>query len=59
MQIFGISNDRGEYIMNRGALRTNQHAEKWVDGTWFPMRESEKGVWEGLEAQFGDVAALK
>ena len=25
---FGISNDRGEYIMNHGALRANQHAEK-------------------------------
>ena len=59
MQIFGISNDRGEYIMNHRALRANQHAEKWVDGAWLPMRESRKGVWEGREAKFGDVVALK
>ena len=59
MQIFGISNDRGEYIMNCSASRANQHAGKCVSGTWLPMRVSEKGVWEGLEAKFGDVAALK
>ena len=29
----GISNDHGEYIMNHGALRANQHEEKCVDGT--------------------------
>ena len=44
MQKCGISNYRGEYIMNRGALRANQHAEKCVDGAWLPMRASEKGV---------------
>ena len=59
MQIFGISNDRGEYIMNCGALRANQHAEKCVSGAWLPMRVSKKGVWEGLEAKFGDIVALK
>ena len=44
MQKCGISNYRGEYIMNHGASRANQHAEKCVDGTWLPMRASEKGV---------------
>ena len=56
---FGISNDRGEYIMNCRASRANQHAEKCVNGTWLPMRVSEKGVWEGLKAKFGDVVALR
>ena len=59
MQIFGILNDRGEYIMNHGASRVNQHAGKCVDGAWLPMRVSKKGLWEGLEAKFGDIAALK
>ena len=49
MQKCGISNYHGEYIMNCGASRANQHAEKCVDGTWLPMRASEKGVWEELE----------
>ena len=50
MQKFGISNYWGEYIMNCGALRANQHAGKCVNGTWLPMRVSEKGcVWEELE----------
>ena len=52
MQKSGISNDRGEYIMNCRALRANQHAEKCVDGTWLPMRVSEKDVWEELEQNF-------
>ena len=38
----GISNDRGEYIMNHGASRANQHAGQCVDGTWLPMRVSKK-----------------
>ena len=59
MQMFRISNDRGEYIMNCRALRANQHAEKWVNGTWLPMRESEGFGWEGFKVRFGDVAALK
>ena len=59
MQSFEISNDRGEYIMNCGALRANQHVGKCVGGAWLPMRASEKGVGEGLEAKFGEVAALK
>ena len=46
MQMFGISNDRGEYIMNRRALRANQHAEKWVNGTWLPM-----GSLKGLDGR--------
>ena len=52
MQKSVISNDCGEYIMNCGALRTNQHAEKCVDGTWLPMRMFEKGVWEELKQNF-------
>ena len=44
MQKSGISNDRGEYIMNRGALRANQQAEKCVDGAWLPMKVSKKKV---------------
>ena len=59
MQSFGISNDHGEYIMNHGTLRANQHAGKCVGGAWLPMRVSEKGVWEGLQVKFGDVVALK
>ena len=55
----GISNDHGEYIMNHGTSRANQLAEKWVDGTWLPMRESEKLDGEGFKAKFGDIAALK
>ena len=54
-----ISNDRGEYIMNCSTSRANQHAGKCVGGAWLPMRVSKKGMWEGLEAKFGDVAALK
>ena len=42
MQNSGISNDRGEYIMNRRALRANQPAEKCIDGAWLPMRVSKK-----------------
>ena len=44
MQKCGISNYRGEYIMNCRASRANQHAEKCVNGAWLPMRASEKGV---------------
>ena len=44
MQKSGISNDHGEYIMNRRASRANQGAEKCVKGTWLPMRVPEKGV---------------
>ena len=44
-----ISNDHGEYVMNCGVLRANQHAEKCVNCAWLPMRVSEKGVWEELE----------
>ena len=55
----GISNDRGEYIMNRGTSRANQHAGKCVHGAWLPMRVSKKGVWEGLKAKFGEIAALR
>ena len=54
-----ISNDRGEYIMNRGALRANQHAEKYADCAWLPMRVSKKGVWEELEQNFCDVEVLR
>ena len=46
----GISNDHGEYIMNCGASRANQHAEKCVSCAWLPMRVSKKGGWEGLKA---------
>ena len=59
MQSFGISNDCGEYIMNHGTLRANQHAEKWVNGTWLPMRESKKVGWEGQKQKTSDVVALK
>ena len=45
--------------MSHSATRANQHAAKGVDGTWLPMRAFKKGVWEGLEAKFGDIAALK
>ena len=55
----GISNDLGEYVMNHGALRANQHAEKCVNSAWLPMRVSEKVGWEGLKAKVGDVAALR
>ena len=48
MQIFRISNDCGEYIMNCNAMRANQHAGKCVDSAWLPMRAFEKDVWEGL-----------
>ena len=44
MQKFGISNYRGEYLMNHRALRANQHAVKCVNGAWLPVRASEKGV---------------
>ena len=59
MQKSGISNDHGEYIMNRGALRVNQHAEKCVDGAWLPMRVSKKRCVGGARAKFCDVAALR
>ena len=55
----GISNDRGEYIMNCRASRANQHAEKCVDGVWLPMTVSKKGGWEGLKAKVGDIVALR
>ena len=45
--------------MNHGTTGANQHAGKCVGGTWLPMRAFEKGVWEGLEVKFGDIAALK
>ena len=48
MQSIQIPNDRGEYIMNHGTTRANQHAEKCVDSAWLPMRAFEKGVWVGL-----------
>ena len=51
MQKSGISNDRGEYVMNHGASRANQHAEKWVDGTWLPMRVPEKRCVGGARAK--------
>ena len=52
MQKSGISNDHSEYIMNCGALRANQQAEKCVNSAWLPMKMSEKGVWEELEQNF-------
>ena len=48
MQSIQIPNDCGEYIMNRGTTRANQHAGKCVDSAWLPMRAFEKGVWVGL-----------
>ena len=44
MQNIQISNDHGEYIMNCGTTRANQHAEKCVDSAWLPMRAFEKRV---------------
>ena len=43
MQSFQISNDCGEYIMNCGAMRANQHAGKCVNSAWLPMRAFQKG----------------
>ena len=46
MQMFGISNDCGEYIMNCGALGANQHAEKM--GRWHLVtNEGVQRVWMG------------
>ena len=59
MQKSGISNDRGEYIMNLRALRANQHAEKCVNGTWLPMKVSEKSCVGGARAKFCDIVALR
>ena len=52
MQKSRISNDHGEYIVNCGASRANQSAEKCVKGTWLPMKVPEKGVEEELEQNF-------
>ena len=52
MQSFQISNDHGEYIMNCGVTRANQHAGKCASSAWLPMRAFEKGVWEGLSRKF-------
>ena len=52
MQKSGISNDRGEYIMNCGVSRADQCAEKCVKGAWLPMRVPKKGVGEELEQNF-------
>ena len=49
MQNIQISNDHGEYIMNRGTTRANQHAEKCVDSAWLPMRALEKGCVGGVK----------
>ena len=35
--------------MNHSTLRANQHAEKWVDFAWLPMRVSKRDMWEELE----------
>ena len=60
MQKSGISNDRGEYVMNYRASRANQHAEKCVNGIWLPMRVPKKGVWEELEQKKNcDIVALR
>ena len=58
MQNIQISNDHGEYIMNRGTTRANQHAEKCVDSAWLPMRAFEKGYVGGAKVKFCDIAAL-
>ena len=48
-KVFGISNDRGEYIMSHGTMRANQHAGKGVSGTWLPMRAFERVCGRGLK----------
>ena len=38
MQSIRIPNDRGEYIMNHGTTRANQHAGKCVYSACLPIR---------------------
>ena len=58
MQKFRISNDRGEYIMNRGAQGANQHAGKCVDGTWQTNGSARKECMGWAKVEFCDIVAL-
>ena len=59
--MFGISNDCGEYIMNRAELRGPISMQRKGSMACLVTNEGVQRVWmgRGVKARFGDIAALK